>query len=180
MALQTGGQTTVKSSSTCAPVNLEGGSPAVLSAPQHACFLLAPCRRSSLSDKISHGNRKYRSGGKELKTAQYWWKTLVLKTVFQFLLHWFCGQVSLGKKKKSALWNVSVGLHVSSFLDWFLYEGLNAVNHTEIGVTDRLQNYNLISREHLYGDTNQTTGFPLSRLIKSAWKLKRQKERRLK
>lgn len=27
----------------------------------------------------------------------------------------------------------------------------------EMGLTDRLQNFNLISREHLYGDTNQTS-----------------------
>lgn len=48
----------------------------------------------------------------------------------------------------------------------------------EMGLTDRLQNFNLISREHLYGDTNQTTVFPLSRSIKTASQLKWQKKKK--
>lgn len=69
-------------------------------------------------------------------------------------------------------------IQLLSLLAWFLY----AANQTEMEVTDKLQNFNLISREHLYGDTNQTPFFPpvkINQDCKSAENGKKVKEREI-
>lgn len=137
------------------PLDLECGFPEVLSPLKRSevrrAFLPAACQRRILGDKSSTETERTQT-----------------QDTFQEFLQRTSASGTAEENKYGFLLS----------LTGFYTRSLNAAEQPEMRVTDRLQNFNLISREHLYGDTNQTAFFSLSRLIKTASQLKWQKKKK--
>ena len=169
MEWQTSSQTTLeKQDHMCASAGPTVWFPAVLSPLKHSGVQLgffslpATCQRWLLRSIKDSERRKVT----DKKTPP------VSTAALQFLLGWSRKQVCLEEQNKTSSMECFL-LRRSPSLSGFDMTASMQQTRAEMGLTDRLQNFNLISREHLYGDTNQTT----SRLIKTASQLKWQEKR---